>query len=128
MGVWEHEGQYSRFKTLGAKRYMVEHDGKINITVSGLNKKVCVPYLVKTYGEKVFEKFNDSLYVPPEYTGKNTHTYIDDPRTGIITDYLGNTSKYNELSGVHLMQADYSLSISREYSDYIRGIQDFEVG
>src|SRR5699024_5757182 len=37
LGLWDDEGVYSRFKTLGAKRYMVEKDGKINITVSGLN-------------------------------------------------------------------------------------------
>lgn len=128
LGVWDYEGRYTRFKTLGAKRYMVEQDGKINITVSGLNKKVCVPYLVKTYGDKVFDKFNDSLYIPPEYTGKNTHTYIDEPRIGKVTDYLGKTESYNELSGVHLMQSDYSLSISREYADYIRGVQETDIG
>lgn len=128
LGVWDYEGRYTRFKTLGAKRYMIEKDGNINITVSGLNKKICVPYLVETYKDEVFEKFNDSLYIPAGFTGKNTHTYIDEPRTGEITDYLGNTAKFAELSGVHLMASDYSLSISREYSDYIRGIQEFDIG
>ena len=127
LGVWDYEGKYTRFKTLGAKRYMVEKDGEINITVSGLNKKICVPYLMKKWGKKdVFEHFNDDLYIPPEYTGKNTHTYIDDERIGTVTDYLGNVANYKELSGVHLMKADYSLSISREYSDYLRQINDVE--
>lgn len=126
LGVWDYEGEYTRFKTLGAKRYMIEKDGEINITVSGLNKKICVPYLLQKWGKDVFEHFNDNLYIPPEYTGKNTHTYIDDERTGTVIDYLGNPANYKELSGVHLMKADYSLSISREYSDYLRQINDVE--
>lgn len=124
LGVWDFEGIYTRFKTLGAKRYMIEKDGKINITVSGLNKKVCVPYLLNKYGDKVFENFNDSLYVPPEYTGKNTHTYIDECKEGYLTDYKGIKSYYKEITSVHLSPSDYSLSLSKEYSDYIANVQD----
>lgn len=124
LGVWDYEGEYSRFKTLGAKRYMVEKDGEINLTVSGLNKKVCVPYMVNQWGENVFEYFTDELYIPPEYTGKNTHTYIDDERVGVVTDYTGKQYTFRELSGVHLMKSDYSLSIAREYADYILNVQE----
>lgn len=128
LGVWDFDGKYSRFKTLGAKRYMVEYaeTGKINITVSGLNKKACVPWLMRRYGEKVFDAFSDDLYVPADYTGKNTHTYIDEERNGVIVDYTGIPGVYDELSGVHLEGADYSLSLSREYVDYIKGLQDTE--
>lgn len=124
LGVWDYEGTYDKFKTLGAKRYMVEKDGDINITVAGLNKKACVPYMLEKWGDKVFENFSDNLYIPPEHTGKNTHTYIDDERRGIVTDYLGNRAEYRELSSVHLMQADYSLSLAREYVDYILNVQE----
>ena len=123
LGLWDYEGTYSRFKTLGAKRYMVEKDDEINITVSGLNKKICVPYLKEKYGEKIFENFDNHLYVPKEYTGKNTHTYIDDERSGILTDYLGKFAPYHELSAVHLEQADYNLSLSEEYVGYLTQIQ-----
>ena len=85
-----------------------------------MNKKKCVPYLLKKYGKRgIFDAFTNNLYVPPEHTGKNTHTYIDEPRAGVVVDYLGTPGKYNELSGVHLEKCDYSLSISREYLDYI---------
>lgn len=124
LGVWDYEGTYDKFKTLGAKRYMVEKDGDINITVAGLNKKACVPYMLEKWGDKVFDNFSDNLYIPPEHTGKNTHTYIDDERRGIVTDYLGNSAEYWELSSVHLMQADYSLSLAREYVDYILNVQE----
>ena len=123
LGVWDFEGYYERFKTLGAKRYIVQKDGKVNITVSGLNKKIAVPYLQQKFGERIFEEFKQGLYVPPEYTGKNTHTYIDNERSGIITDYLGNKCTYHELSAVHMECADYHLSVSKEYVDYLTEIK-----
>ena len=123
LGVWDFEGYYERFKTLGAKRYMVQKNGKVNITVSGLNKKIAVPYLQQKFGDKIFEEFKRGLYVPPEYTGKNTHTYIDNERDGILIDYLGNECVYHELSSVHMEQADYHLSISKEYIGYLTEIK-----
>lgn len=135
LGVWDFDGFYSEFKTLGAKRYAVRYaDDKINgsaagkysITVSGLNKKVCVPYLLKEYGDKFFDAFTDDLYVPSDYTGKMTHTYIDDERRGILTDYKGVTTEYDELSAVHLEKSDYSLSLMQEYLEYLRNVQEDE--
>lgn len=124
LGVWDFEGTYTRFKTLGAKRYMIEKDGNINITVSGLNKKICVPYLLNKYNKKVFENFNDELYIPPQYTGKNTHTYIDECKEGYLTDYNDVKEYYKEMTSVHLAPSDYSLSLSKEYADYIASVQD----
>lgn len=132
LGVWDEENikgksyAYERFKTLGAKRYMVESEGKLNITVSGLNKKITVPYLTETY-EDPFEVFNDSLHIPATYTGKNTHTYIDEEIEGELIDYLGNKGHYHELSYIHLEPAPYDLSISRLFYDYLRDIQTEEI-
>ena len=128
IGVWDWETEkekYTRFKTLGAKRYMIEQDGKINITVAGVNKKTAVPYLVKTYGNKIFDAFTNDLTIPKEYTGKMTHTYIDERRTGTITDYLGNTNIFDEYSGVHLENAEYSLSLSQTYIDFLKGYETY---
>lgn len=138
LGVWDFDGHYSTFKTLGAKRYMVRYSddarnpddkrGTISMTVSGLNKKDCMPYLLKTYGEGgVFDAFDDDLYIPPEYTGKNTHTYIDDIREGVVTDYYGVPAPYYERSAVHLAKADYSLSLAREYTDYLLDVKQGEI-
>lgn len=133
LGIWDFDGTYSEFKTLGAKRYMVhyaddnrnvDNSGRYNLTVSGLNKNITMPYLLKKYGiDGVFKAFNPDLYIPAQYTGKNTHTYIDDERIGKVTDYMGNTLDYDEISGVHLGGADYSFSISQEYTEFLLGIQ-----
>lgn len=141
LGVWDFDGHYSRFKTLGAKRYLVEYSndprnkkkdfGKVQITVAGLNKQLCIPYLCKGWsysldGKKEFNSpfdvFTEDLYIPPQFTGKNVHTYIDEMREGYLTDYLGTTAYYKELSGIHLGQSEYSLKLSAEYSDYLLSI------
>ena len=133
LGVWDFDGHYSRFKTLGAKRYMVEYSndarndekliGKVNITVAGLNKGATVPYLIKKYGDDVFSHFENDLKIPAENTGKLTHTYIDIEVYGTVTDYTGVTADYRELSGVHLEPAEYCLSMSEDFINYITGVQ-----
>lgn len=51
IGAWEIEEGYKIFKTCGAKRYIyVTSSGILNITVSGVNKKFAVPYLLYKYG------------------------------------------------------------------------------
>ena len=119
LGVWDFDGFYSRFKTLGAKRYMVEKEGEISLTVSGLNKKSAIPYMQEKFGEDIFYYFNEGLFIPKEHTGKNTHTYIDDEIEGYVTDYLGNVGYYRELSSVHLEGAEYDLSLAQSFKDYL---------
>ena len=133
LGVWDFDGHYSRFKTVGAKRYLTEdaETGKITLTVSGLNKQNAVEYMVRIQGPTenpgIFDWFTNGLYVPPDSTGKQTHTYIDTPREGELVDYTGKRAHYYERAGVHLGPADYSLGLSREYIDYILGIQTREI-
>lgn len=136
LGVWCFDGDYEIFKTLGAKRYMVKYSndkrndpgevGKISLTVSGLNKKITVPYMLEKYGTDIFNAFEDGLYIPPEYTGKNTHTYIDDTRSGVVVDYLGTPCEYREASGIYLEAAPYDLGLSQEYINYIVSLRNNE--
>lgn len=146
LGVFECEGVYDFFKTLGAKRYAIVKDGKFSITVSGLNKRCAVPYMLAKYktNKACMAAFSEDLYIPAENkryknltrkgpagddipidipTGKMTHTYIDEPREGEVTDYLGNVARFSELSSIHLEGADYSLSLSDLYIDYLLGIK-----
>lgn len=136
IGLWDYETCYKRFKTLGAKRYMIESYEPINygtkenpiyynysLTVSGVNKKTAIPYLYKEYGDKIMDVFTDGLVIPPQFTGKNIHTYIDEETSGIVTDYYGNSLEYHELSSIHLEESGYELSLSREFIDYLLGIR-----
>lgn len=134
LGVWEYEGKYDRFKTLGAKRYMVEKDGEISITIAGVGKKAGIKYLRHTYktNDAIFEAFEEDLVFPAHYdyngddengSGKLLHTYIDTEMMGYIVDYLGNKSEYHELSGVHMENTEYSLSLAEDFKNLLTGIR-----
>lgn len=122
LGVWDYDGHYSKFKTLGAKRYINENDnGELAITVCGLSKKAGKNYIA---GQKEpFTFFNCGMYVNRDNTGKMTHTYIDNTIEGVLTDYLGNKASYKEYSYIHLEKTDYILSLTSMYIDYFRGVQ-----
>lgn len=119
IGIWEYEGKYKRFKTLGAKRYLVEkQDGSYVLTVAGVNKKKACQYLVEKYKDP-FKGFTHDLIVPAEYSGRLTLTYIDKPCDGLGTDYLGNKVEYHEKSFIHMEPSDYNLTMSSEYRGFI---------
>lgn len=117
IGVWEHETKneiYTRFKTLGAKRYMIEQNGNVGITVSGLNKKKTVPYIMEQDTDP-FKFFSDGMKIPKGYTGKQIHTYIDEHIDGYVKDYTGKICHVHEESCVHLENSEYELGITEDY-------------
>ena len=129
IGVWDFEGIYTHFKTLGAKRYLVrsKKDEKLHLTVAGLSKQNGVEYMLRICNndyEKVFANFNDDLYIPENETGKHTHTYIDSPITSMITDYQNNVVEVSALSGVHLSPCEFTLSISQQYSKFLHDLRN----
>lgn len=136
IGVWDYEGTYSRFKALGAKRYMYTSLNKktwsdeLHLTVSGLDKKKVIPWLMKKYDgdfEKIFDEFKEGFYVEPKYTGKLTHIYIDEEVRGTVVDYRGKEGEYHEKTAIHLEPSDYSLSLSTEYSALLLSIIGLKV-
>lgn len=121
LGIWDFDGFYTDFKTLGAKRYIFRKDNKLSITVCGLSKKSGKEFIENQ--EKPFLFFNDGMFVDCDHTGKMTHTYIDREIENIITDYLGNQAYYHEKSFIHLEKTDYLLSLSDMYIKYFMGVQ-----
>ena len=141
IGEWDYDGDYSYFKTLGAKRYMTVSKDTIVLTVSGLNKNYALPYILDKCGikyerqngkckmlgqpniKKVFDFFSEGMYIPKGKTGKNTHTYIDEGFGCVVKDYKGKYCKVHEKSCIHLDEADYKLSLAEDYLNFILGIR-----
>lgn len=130
LGVWDYDGSYKRFKTLGSKRYMIEdQNGNISLTVAGLNKKTAIPYMLDKYGyDGIFDAFKtddefigDGLFIPPEYSGRTLATYIDYPTHGSIIDYQGHRGLYSELSSVHLAESEYTMNDTKEFVSFLLG-------
>ena len=127
IGVWDFEGTYDKFKTLGAKRYLVQKGNDIEFTVAGVNKKAIKEYMLETYGlDGVFDAFTRSLDIPAGRTGKLTHTYIDREWQGEVVDYLGEKFPYFEKSSIHLEPAPFKISMLDAFWDYMCGIKQKE--
>lgn len=128
IGVWDYDGHYKRFKTLGAKRYMVEcDDGTHSLTVSGLDKRSAIPYLEelsKKKCEDIFSLFEDGMTIPKGHAGRRIHTYIDHELEGDAEDYKGKRFHYDELSSIHMEESEYTLSLASAYIDYLMGIRE----
>lgn len=118
IGVWDYEGSYDRFKTIGAKRYIVQRGDNYFLTVAGVNKALARDYIVKSCDDPL-DGLCDGLRVPAEYSGRLTLTYIDEPVSGTIRDYLGNIGEYSELSCIHMEPSDYELTLSDEYKAFL---------
>lgn len=128
MGVWDYDGHYTHFKTLGAKRYLVRYDnGDLVLTVAGLSKKNGIEYMKKVCNndyKKVFNMFDDELYIPADETGKNTHTYIDEEMKIQSIDYQGNIEDIYIPSSTHLGKCEFTLSISKQYNKFLLDFKD----
>lgn len=133
LGLWDYEFTCD-FKTLGAKRYVVKRDDNYEITISGLNKKTTMDYFIRTH-QNPFKTFKNGMYIPATYeidgniyvgTGKNTHTYIDEERNGIVKDYKGKLYEYHVETCVHMEETDYTLSLSSEFIDLLLHIERIE--
>lgn len=126
LGVWEVDGIYRLFKTLGAKRYAYFVGDKFMFTLAGCGKYKGSEYLqsISKTDLDCMSKFNNELYIPPEHTGKLTHTYIDEEINGVIYDYNGIPYEYNELSFVHLAPCEFTLCIAEKYLKLINVIRE----
>ena len=118
LGVFECETKgnrqytYDKFITQGAKKYCVEIDGKIEITVSGVPK--CGSKCLKSISD-----FRDDLVFDYEYTHKNTIAYNDNQKAIDIIDYLGVKSTVDDISGCCILPTTYKLGKSLDYANLL---------
>mgnify|MGYP002525630639 CR=1 FL=1 len=126
IGVFDCDGIYSRFKTLGAKRYLVEygegkHKGEIACTIAGLPKKAVV-----NFGKEPFEFFSNNMYIPEQDSFKSIVTYCDNGCKGRIRDKNGKLCHFEEDSFVHIEKTTFMLGLSQTYEMLITSI--FRIG
>ena len=118
LGVFECETDdnrlytYDKFITQGAKKYAVEKDGKIEITVSGVPK--C--------GAKALHKiddFRDDLLFDYSVTNKHMIMYNDDQKPIELIDYNGLKYKVEDKTGACLLPTTYVLGKSYDYANLL---------
>lgn len=107
MGVYEFEGVYDHFKTLGAKKYVVEKDGKIEITIAGVEKDKGGKELAKYGGIDAFKPG----FIFREAGGIEA-VYNDKPE---IEEVEREGRKIHIGPNVVLRESEYTLGITAEY-------------
>lgn len=130
LGLWDFEGVYKTFKTLGAKRYIVETSkGELAITIAGLPKDKGRDYLLKVSNndmDKVFQNFTDKMKVPENDSGKMTAYYDDEEKTAVIKDYQGHYTKVTSRSSVHLSKASFEMTLAEKFIKLLEMLADGE--
>lgn len=135
IGVWDYDGHYKLFRTLGAKRYLcLDNEDKLHITISGVNKRCGVDFLEWKYKtpKEIFNHFSEGLEFVAEYEvddiikegcGKKVLTYLDDEDGGTMVDYLGNKDNWHEGSFIHMEATSYTMSMAEDFINFIKNIQ-----
>jgi len=118
LGIWDDDGEYDYFKTLGAKKYcyIERNNPQLHITVAGLNKAKGAKFLESNGG---IDSFKVGLTIPPDYSGRTTAYYNDHKESYQLTI---NNCTFTTGSNVGIVNTTYKLGISDDYLDYLLSI------
>ncbi len=116
MGVFENEGVYDLFCTLGAKRYCTVENGELEITVAGVPKEKGSAWLAEHGG---IEAFKIDMIFPGSATGKLGCIYNDDVDQTITVD--GHRLRITR--NVVLVECDYRMTDQYNYQELRDGLQ-----
>ena len=117
-----HKGSnYTRFKTLGAKRYIksyMENGKEVTVqTIAGLPKESLMNYLSENMPDTdPYDFFQHGMTIPKV---KNCSFYCDDEIAYEVTDYLGNSEIMHEYSAIGIKPIDFTMKLSSEYFELI---------
>lgn len=112
MGVYEKDGEYQYFKTLGAKKYCyIDLSGDLHLTVAGVNKKKGAAELIRAGGIDAFREgfiFRD---------GGGTESVYNDLPDPITIRRDGHELKIT--SNVVIRPSTYTLSMTPTYTEIV---------
>jgi hypothetical protein len=114
MGVWDDDGTYEEFKTLGAKKYVYSEDGIIHSTIAGVSKKAGQKFF-STNGLDAFKIGNvipDSGHLTAFYNDDNIHQITIKGCT------------FTTASNVALIDNTYTIGVTDEYLDLLEKALD----
>ena len=61
------------------------------------------------------KKIDEKLEIPEEFTGKMTHSYIDEKYTCNLRDYTGKVAEVSQQRYIHLEKQPFKMSIEEEF-------------
>lgn len=117
LGVWEQEKTADQFVFLGAKKYAYTINGKIYITVAGLNKEKGAKWLANNGG---LDAFQIDTEIPPKFSGRTTSYYIDVDEPYELTI---NGETFVTGSAIAAVPTTYKFGVTEEYYEYYTSVQ-----
>lgn len=120
IGVFEDDGEYEAFITLGAKKYCYTDDTGIHITVSGVSKKGADALTS-------IEDFKRGFTWDYKQCRKLVHYYSEEQPHVELIDADGNRWINNIDYGVILQPTTYTLGVTEDYLSFIELMEDYEV-
>lgn len=120
LGVFEDDGFYDEFVTMGAKKYCFrkkQDDGsmKFNFTVAGLQKT----YVDANGEHKTMKSLEEMTPGTKIDNGRTNYTYSVSQQLVELTDYLGNTYINDYERGVSMWRTPYTFSLSDDYANLL---------
>ena len=120
LGLWESDGDYKSFKSMGAKKYCyIDDKDEFHITVAGLSKSKARDWLEKHGGMDAFE---EGTIVPKENSGRTSALYNDYERVRNLT--LKNGEVIEVGSNMVITDVTYQFSLTEDYSNLLQNIQE----
>lgn len=109
MGVFEYEGTYDEFRTLGAKKYGYKIGDEITTTIAGVNKKRGSDF----FSDNGLDALHDGTVIPK--SGHLVAYYNDDEIHRITVDHCEMTTASN----IALVDDTYTIGMTGEYLDLL---------
>lgn len=115
LGVFEYDGSYDRFITFGAKKYIKEKNGKVTVTIAGVNKK---------WGSELVQKLGIDN-IRPGFIFKNMNKlgikYNDHKTVNTIRREGRDIPLYRN---AYLYETQYKLSLAEDYEILLKICDD----
>lgn len=121
IGIWDYEGKYDYFKTLGCKRYLTYKDGEFDLTCAGLPTKAGLNALLADGNDiqGVFSRFNQTFDVPVGDADKLGHFYRDTSFEYSGVDKNGKYDRITYRSCCVLFDIGFKVNFSDLYQLYL---------
>lgn len=110
LGVWEYEGKYEEFKTLGAKKYIVRKNGQYYSTIAGVSKKAGAEF----FNAHGIDAFKNGTVI--HNSGHLVAYYNDDE----IHNITVNGCTFETAANIALIDDTYTIGITGEYMDVLQ--------
>lgn len=111
LGIFDCEGTYDKFKTMGAKRYIYTKNGKTEAVIAGLPKKATDLFIAENGSDALYDKFAPGMWF--EIACKNAHKYSGETSANIAGEIM------HELGSCYIYPTSFMMTVEDAFLSQI---------